>query len=675
MDGISHEKGKATVNKDAFSLFSVGFLRVAVVAPALRVADVTYNAHMIIDALEQAAERGCQLAVFPELSITGYSCADLFYQSLLREQACSALESIIQAGGQYQIAAVVGLPVEAGGKLYNCAALVSDHRVLGIVPKTYLPTTNEYYEERWFSSSRERTVESVQLDGQDIPFGPDLLFHAQNLPGCVIGIEICEDLWTVQPPSGNMALAGATVLLNPSASDEVLSKSDYRRALVQQQAARCLAAYLYAGSGAGESTTDVVWAGHSLIAENGTILAETERFHFSTQIAVADIDVQHLIHERLKNSSFSFAMPSQSYRAIHFSLPESEIRLSSSQRILLRPDLSPTPFVPADPTQRAKHCQEIFHIQSTGLAKRLKHTGLTHITLGLSGGLDSTLALLVTLQAFDTLALKREGIVAITMPGFGTSTRTRTNAERLAQLLGVTLRHISIQAAVQQHLQDIEHDTHVHDVTYENAQARERTQILMDMANQIDALVVGTGDLSELALGWCTYNGDQMSMYHVNAGVPKTLVRYLIEWCAQSLFTGEIAEVLHDIGATPITPELLPLGENETVQQETEVSIGPYLLHDFFLFYIVRHAFSPRKVFWLACQAFTTRYAPEEILHWLRVFYQRFFAHQFKRSAMPDGPKVGSVALSPRGDWRMPSDASNALWMQELEELSHIFSL
>ncbi len=663
------------MKKDVFSLFSVGFLRVAVVSPALRVTDVTYNTHMIIEALEQAAVRGCHLALFPELCITGYSCADLFYQSLLREQARSALQSIAQAAGQHQIAVVVGLPLEAGGKLYNCAAFVSDHRVLGIVPKTYLPTTNEYYEERWFSSSRERTVESVQLDGQGIPFGTDLLFHAQNLPGCVVGIEICEDLWAVQPPSGNMALAGATVLLNPSASDEVLSKSDYRRALVQQQAARCLAAYLYAGAGAGESTTDVVWGGHSLIAENGIILAETERFHFSTQIAVADIDVQRLIHERVKNSSFSSAVAPQFYRSIHFSLPEPEVRLSSSQGILFRPDLSPTPFVPADLTQRGKHCREIFHIQSTGLAKRLKHTGLTRITLGLSGGLDSTLALLVTLRAFDTLALKREGIVAITMPGFGTSTRTRTNAERLAQLLGVTLRHIPIRAAVQQHLQDIEHDPHVHDITYENAQARERTQILMDMANQLDALVVGTGDLSELALGWCTYNGDQMSMYHVNAGVPKTLVRYLIEWCAESLFTGEIAEVLHDISATPITPELLPLGENETVQQETEVSIGPYLLHDFFLFYIVRHAFSPRKVFWLASQAFTTQYTPEEILHWLRVFYQRFFAHQFKRSAMPDGPKVGSVALSPRGDWRMPSDASNALWMQELEELSHTFSL
>jgi NAD+ synthase (glutamine-hydrolysing) len=658
------------MNKDTFSLSSMGFLRVAVVTPALRVADVAHNTHMIIEALAQAAARGCQFALFPELCITGYSCADLFYQSLLREQAYAALQRIAEAAGQQQMAAVVGLPLEVGGKLYNCAAFVGDHTVLGIVPKTYLPTTNEYYEERWFSSSRECTVESIRLADQDIPFGTDLLFHAQNLPGCIMGIEICEDLWAVQPPSGNMALAGAIVLLNPSASDEVLGKSEYRRALVQQQAARCLAAYLYAGAGPGESTTDVVWGGHSLISENGAILAETERFHFSTQMAVADIDAQRLIHERMKNSSFSSALPAQSYRQINFSLPELS---SSPQGNLLRPDLSRTPFVPADPAQRAKHCQEIFHIQSTGLAKRLKHTAVTHITLGLSGGLDSTLALLVTLQAFEKLALPREGIVAISMPGFGTSVRTRTNAERLAQLLGITFQQISIRDAVRQHFQDIGHDEQVHDITFENAQARERTQILMDMANQIGGLEVGTGDLSELALGWCTYNGDQMSMYHVNAGVPKTLVRYLIEWCADSLFTGETAEVLRDISATPITPELLPLGDNNILQQETEVSLGPYLLHDFFLYYTVRYAFSPRKVFWLSRQVFDAQYSPDEILRWLRVFYQRFFAYQFKRSAMPDGPKVGSVALSPRGDWRMPSDASNALWMQELEALSHAF--
>jgi NAD+ synthase (glutamine-hydrolysing) len=388
-------------------------------------------------------------------------------------------------------------------------------------------------------------------------------------------------------------------------------------------------------------------------------------------MAIADVDVQRMNHERLRNSSFSSGQPKQSYKRIQFSLPA---QVTSTEQVTLqRPDLSPTPFVPANPAQRAKHCQEIFHIQSVGLAKRLKHTGMTHVTLGLSGGLDSTLALLVTQQAFEMLSLKRDGIVAITMPGFGTTSRTLGNAEQLAKSLGITLRQISIRDAVLQHFHDIEHDIHTHDVTYENAQARERTQILMDMANQVGGMMVGTGDLSELALGWCTYNADHMSMYHVNAGVPKTLVRYLIEWCADSVYTGETAAVLRDIGATPITPELLPLGENDALLQETEATIGPYVLHDFFLFYAVRHAFAPRKIFWLARLVFGTHYSPTEILRWMREFYQRFFASQFKRSAMPDGPKVGSVALSPRGDWRMPSDASSTLWMQELETLTHSF--
>jgi len=666
-------KGKLVAAKDSelFSLTAMGFLRVAVVAPELHVADVTYNVRAIITALAEAAARGCRLVVFPELGITGYSCADLFYQSLLRHQARAALRQIATAAAQHQIAAVVGLPLEVGGRLYNCAAFISGEAVQGIVPKTYLPTTNEYYEERWFTSSRNCPVSAVDIDGTTVPFGPDLLFQARNMPGCTMGIEICEDLWAVEPPSGAMALAGATVLLNPSASDELLSKSDYRRELVKQQSARCLAAYLYAGSGPGESTTDVIWGGHSLIAENGTILAETERFQFSSQMAAADIDVQRLTHERVKNSSFSAATPPHAYRTIPFTLPEPA---ASAQPVpLLRP-LAKTPFVPADPTQRAQHCQEIFSIQSTGLAKRLKHTGLTRVSLGLSGGLDSTLALLVTIQAFDILHLPHDGIVAATMPGFGTSARTRSNAERLAGSLGITLRQIPICDAVRQHFHDIGHDEQTPDLTYENAQARERTQILMDIANQIGGLVVGTGDLSELALGWCTYNGDQMSMYHVNAGVPKTLVRYLIDWCAESLFTGETAAVLRDIAATPISPELLPLSAEEKLVQETETAIGPYVLHDFFLFYAVRYAFSPRKIFFLASQAFATRYPPAEILHWMRVFYTRFFANQFKRSAMPDGPKVGSVALSPRGDWRMPSDASDALWQHELDALDQLYA-
>lgn len=661
------------MSQETFSPASLGFLRVAVVSPELQVANISYNTQTIIDALRQAASRGSRLAVFPELCITGYTCADLFYQALLQQQAREALLTIVQASADCGVAAVVGLPMELGGKLYNCAAFVCERAVLGIIPKTYLPSTNEYYEERWFSSSRDCPpgLDIIHIADRAIPFGTDLLFSATNFPGCTIGVEVCEDLWAVEPPSGGMALAGATVLLNPSASDDILGKSEYRRALVQQQSARCLAAYLYAGAGPGESTTDVVFAGHSLICENGVIMAETERFHFETQMAIADIDVQRMNHERLRNSSFSSGLPEQSYRLIQFSLP-AEVA-ATGPVTLQRPDLSPTPFVPANPAQRAKHCQEIFHLQSVGLAKRLKHTGMTRVTLGLSGGLDSTLALLVTQQAFEMLSLKRDGIVAITMPGFGTSSRTLGNAEQLARSLGITLLQIPIRDAVMQHFRDIGHDIHTHDVTYENAQARERTQILMDIANQVGGMMVGTGDLSELALGWCTYNADHMSMYHVNAGVPKTLVRYLIEWCADSVYTGETAEVLRDIGATPITPELLPLGENDALLQETEATIGPYVLHDFFLFYVVRHAFSPRKIFGLARQVFDAHYAPVEILRWMHEFYQRFFAAQFKRSAMPDGPKVGSVALSPRGDWRMPSDASSSLWRQELETLTREF--
>ncbi|GHO47939.1 NAD(+) synthase [Ktedonospora formicarum] len=659
---------KDKVHKDMLSPASLGFLRVAAISPELQVAHVEYNTRAIIDAMRQAAARGCQLALFPELCITGYTCADLFYQALLLQQTREALLSIAQATKEFQIAAVVGLPLEVGGKLYNCAAFMNEGEVLGIVPKTYLPTTNEYYEERWFSSSRDCPLREIQLNGKTLPFGADLLFSASNFPSCTLGIEICEDLWAVEPPSGGMALAGATVILNPSASDEILGKDAYRRALVQQQAARCLAAYLYAGAGPGESTTDIVFDGHSMICENGVVLAETERFDFSTQIAIADIDVARMAHERVRNSSFSSALPKQAYRTIQFSMPNQIVE--SEQLELIRPDLSPTPFVPYDPTQRAKHCQEIFHLQSIGLAKRLKQTGITRVTIALSGGLDSTLALLVIQQAFEKLGLPLDGVLAITMPGFGTTSRTLNNAEQLAKSLGITLRNIPIREAVLQHFKDIGHDVDVHDVTYENAQARERTQIAMDMANQIGGIMVGTGDLSELALGWCTYNADHMSMYHVNAGVPKTLVRYLIEWCAESVYAGTTAEVLHDISATPISPELLPLGENEALLQETEATIGPYVLHDFFLYYAVRHAFAPSKIFWLACQVFETHHTPDEILRWLRTFYQRFFASQFKRSAMPDSPKVGSVALSPRGDWRMPSDASSALWLQELDTLA-----
>uniref|UniRef100_A0A7C1JTM9 Glutamine-dependent NAD(+) synthetase n=1 Tax=Caldilinea aerophila TaxID=133453 RepID=A0A7C1JTM9_9CHLR len=649
---------------------SLGYVRVASISPALRVADVDYNVDQIALALKQAQAQGVQLAIFPELCITAYSCADLFYQRRLLDAAIEGLRRVAEESARLFISCVVGLPVLVRGRLYNCAALVSAGRIVGIVPKTYLPTTGEFYEQRWFTPGDRSLPPTLELAGQPTALGIDLLFVAEEMPACVVGIEICEDLWAVEPPSGRLALAGATLLVNPSASNELLGKADYRRDLVRQQSARCLAAYIYAGAGNGESTTDVVYGGHCLIAENGQLLAESERFQMDTQMIVADVDIERLEHERLKNSPFSQASNVAGLRCIPFSLALTE---QPAAPLVNRP-LSRTPFVPADPARRAEHCREIFNIQTMGLVKRLHHTGASRVTLGISGGLDSTLALLVCVRAFDRLGLNRTDIMAITMPGFGTTVRTRNNAERLAQELGVTLRTIPIAASVRQHFQDIGHDEAVHDVTYENAQARERTQILMDVANQIGGLVVGTGDLSEAALGWMTFNGDHMSMYHVNAGVPKTLVRYLVSWCAEEVFTGAIADVLRDIVETPITPELLPLREDEQLAQKTEEAIGPYELHDFFLFQVVRHQFAPLKVFFLARQVFADVYDDKTILHWLEVFYRRFFAQQFKRSSMPDGPKVGSVALSPRGDWRMPSDASSALWTAQLTWLSERIS-
>jgi NAD+ synthase (glutamine-hydrolysing) len=648
------------------SLLSLGFLRSAVISPELRVADVDFNTHKIISAMQEASSYGCRLAVFPELCLTGYSCADLFFQSLLQSRSRRALLDIARAGDASGIATIVGLPFEVNGRIYNCAAFLNEGRILGIVPKTYLPTTNEYYERRWFTSGQDCTGMTIRIEGQETPFGIDLLFRAHEVDKCTIGIEICEDLWAVEPPSSKMALAGATVIANLSASDELLSKAEYRRDLVKQQSARCISAYLYADAGPGESTTDVVFAGHSFIAENGTILNETERYKFSTQIAVTDVDIERITHERWLSSSFTASESRQAFRIVPFKLEDNQ----PPEVSVIRRAISSTPFVPEDLGQRARHCQEIFNIQSTGLAKRLQHIHTNNVSLAISGGLDSTLALLVACRAFDLLGLSRQGIVAISMPGFGTTSRTRENAERLANFLGVSYRQIPISDAVRQHFHDIGHEEAIHDITYENAQARERTQVLMDVANQINGLAVGTGDLSELALGWCTYNGDHMSMYHVNAGVPKTLVRYLIEWCAESEFSGEAAYVLHDICATPITPELLPTGDGDKVQQETETTIGPYVLHDFFLFYIVRYGFSPSKVFYLSRQAFENKFPPAEILKWMKVFYTRFFTNQFKRSAMPDGPKVGSVALSPRGDWRMPSDACVAIWLMELDTIT-----
>lgn len=646
-----------------FTRRTLGFVRVAAISTELRVADPAFNTRATVAAMAAAAEQGCQMAVLPELGLTGYSCGDLFLQGRLLDAARGALSEIAAATARHSIAAVVGVPLESSGRLYNCAAFAANGRIAGVVIKTYLPTYNEFYEARWFTRSTYGAPPTLQLDGAAVPFGADLLFAAANMPACVVGIELCEDLWAVEPPSGRMALAGATLLINASASDEVLGKAEYRRELIRQQSARCLAAYAYAGAGAGESTTDVVYAGHSLLAENGLQLAETDRFQFSTQMVMADLDLQRMVHERMRSTTFSQAGLATGFRTVAFDLPGVDMVMAAAP--WNRP-LARTPFVPANRAERARHSSEIFNIQATGLARRLKHTGAQKVVIGISGGLDSTLALLVITTAFDRLGLDRQGIVAITMPGFGTTARTRSNAEQLADLLGVTLSVIPITDTVRLHFRDIGHPESQHDVTYENAQARERTQILMDVANQIGGLVVGTGDLSEGALGWMTFNGDHMSMYHVNAGVPKTLVRYLVEWAADEMFHGPAAAVLRDIAATPITPELLPLGANQELEQKTEETIGPYALHDFFLFYTVRCQFTPAKIFYLARQAFAGDYDDATIVKWLGIFYRRFFSQQFKRSSMPDGPKVGSVALSPRGDWRMPSDAEATAWLAEL---------
>ena len=644
-------------------LRELGLIRVAAVSPALKVADVAFNLAAIEEATLQAADQGVQLLVFPELAMTGYSCGDLFYQQSLLEKVREGLTTLTALSEQTGMILIVGAPVRQSGRLFNAAVVMSHGRICGVVPKTFLPNTQEFYEERWFSSSFDLVDDQLAWLDEAPPFGTDLLFDVDGMPDCLFGIEICEDAWVANPPSGAMAAAGATLLINLSASPEILGKCSYRRALVESQSARCLSAYLYASAGPGESSTDLVFSGHSLVAEYGQILAETERFQFTSQMAVADIDVQRLVHERLRNNSYAASMTDQDFLLVPVEVTERQAD------DLLRP-IAKTPFVPIDLAERQGRCEEIFAIQTTGLMKRLMHTGSQKVVLGISGGLDSTLALLVTVKAFDRLKWSRNDILAVTMPGFGTTARTKGNAETLAAELGVDLRMISIDAAVHQHFADIGQNPDNHDITYENSQARERTQILMDLANQVGGLVVGTGDLSELALGWATYNGDHMSMYGVNASVPKTLVRYLIEWCAEAEFSGKTAEVLHDVCATPVSPELLPPDEDGAISQKTEDHVGPYELHDFFLFQVVRNQFAPRKILDLACRAFAEDYSQAEILKWLKLFYSRFFAQQFKRSCLPDGPKVGSVSLSPRGDWRMPSDASANLWLEELDQIA-----
>ena len=633
-----------------------GFIKTAALTPSIRVADCAYNARQIIEVLRGAAAAGAEIACLPELCITGYTCGDLFFQPVLQQGARDALADVLRDTAGLPLLFVLGLPLTHGGKLYNCAAVCQNGRVLGVVPKTHLPNYNEFYEKRQFTPApAENGV--IDLSGAQVPFGTNLLFQCGTQPALTLAVEICEDLWAPLPPSTRHAMAGATLICNLSASDETIGKAEYRRALVTGQSARLLCGYVYADAGEGESTTDMVFAGHNMVAENGALLAETAPF--CGGMALTDIDVERLAGERLKNTSFP-AEDSANYEVIPFVLPQN---VSPLTRIV-----SSAPFVPADAEQRARRCDAILAMQASGLKKRLEHTHAKTAVVGISGGLDSCLALLVTVRAFSLLERPLSDIVAVTMPCFGTTERTRTNAQRLCEALGVTLQHVDITQTVRSNFADIGQDEARHDVTYENTQARVRTLVLMNLANRLGGLVIGTGDLSELALGWATYNGDHMSMYGVNASVPKTLIRHIVASVADETESSALRQVLRDILDTPVSPELLP-AENGKISQQTEEIVGPYTLHDFFLYYAVRWGFSPAKVYYLARQAFAGEYTNAVLLKWLRNFYRRFFSQQFKRSCLPDGPKVGSVTLSPRGDWRMPSDASAALWVAQADAL------
>lgn len=631
-----------------------GFYRVAAAVPVLALGDPAENAARSALLAHSAASRRAKVVLFPECGLTGYTCGDLFDSQCLQQATVDALDQFCAATRELDAVLVLGAPLLHAGRAYNCALVIQHGEVHGVVPKTHLPNYREFYEKRWFSSGAQ-TTGSIHLQGKAVPFGVDLLFACGALR---LGIEICEDLWHVIPPSSTLSLAGANVLLNLSASHELVSKADYRRQLVQGQSARCMAAYLYASAGPAESTTDLVFGGHTMIAENGAILAEGKRFQRQQELILADLDLVRLEAQRRIESSFSDGS-APAMRLVSLSA------VSEVEGKLMRP-IPRHPFVPAQSAPRAERCEEIFHIQATGLARRWAHTPCKRLVIGISGGLDSTLALLVASEAAQQLQRAPSQIIAITMPGFGTTGRTYDNAVALARHLGVELREVCIKAACLQHFQDIGHDPADHTVTYENVQARERTQVLMDVANREGGLVVGTGDLSEVALGWSTYNGDHMSMYGVNGSVPKTLIRYVIAYVAESR-DGQAAATLQDILDTPISPELLPAAEDGSIQQKTEDVIGPYELHDFFLYHAQKYGARPAKILRLATQAFHGTYTREEIAGWLRVYFRRFFSQQFKRSCFPDGPKVGSISLSPRGDWRMPSDAQVEQWLHDLD--------
>jgi NAD+ synthase (glutamine-hydrolysing) len=633
-----------------------GFVKVAAAVPAIKVADVDYNVQQIESLLAQAEGKGVEMMVTPELCLTGYTCQDLFREQLLLDKVEEGIVQLLDFTRKLDTILIVGAPVCINALLYNCAVIIQRGTILGVVPKTYLPNYGEFYEKRWFASAQDLNPTDIYLAGCPVHVSAEpILFMTGD--GVQFGVEICEDVWAPIPPSNNLALAGADIILNLSASDELIGKHHYLCSLLAQQSARTISGYVYASSGFGESTQDVVYGGNAMIFENGKLLTEGERFSLQPQIRITQIDVERLRTERRQNTTFINAQ-----RGAHC-LHVAAKAVAPRDFELIR-DIDPHPFIPQEADMQTA-CEEILNIQVAGLAKRLYHINAQKAVIGISGGLDSTLALLVTVKAFDKLGLERKGIIGITMPGFGTTDRTYHNAMTLMKTLGITIREINIAKAVTQHFEDIGHDISQHDITYENSQARERTQILMDVANQVNGLVVGTGDLSELALGWATYNGDHMSMYGVNAGVPKTLIRYLVSYVAGEMATDTLLDILD----TPISPELIPADEKGRIKQKTEDLVGPYELHDFFIYYFLRYGFSPKKIFVMAQKAFAKTYDDATIKKWLTTFCRRFFTQQFKRSCLPDGPKVGTVSLSPRGDWRMPSDASYALWMKECEGL------
>ena len=640
-----------------------GFVKVAAAVPHVQVADCFYNIQQMEGLMRQASDKGVQIIAFPEMSVTAYTCLDLFAQQTLLKNAEQALLKLVSDTADLNILTIAGAPLVTENRLINAAVAFQAGKILGVVPKTYIPNYKEFQEQRWFTSATELRDKTVSIGDRTYPLGSHLLFTAGQVK---VGIEICEDLWVPVPPSSLLAMEGANILVNISASNELIGKHHYLRSLICQQSARCMAGYVYASAGFGESSTDLVFAGNGIIAENGTLLEESPRFTMQEQLVISEIDIENLQNDRQVNTSFmhgTSTLLADETITIPFVLSE-----NSGQPVLTR-SVDPHPFTPSGDALKER-CEEIFQIQVAGLAKRIVHTHSRTAVVGISGGLDSTLALLVTVMTFDALNIPRNQILGITMPGFGTTDRTYTNACDLIRSLGVTLKEISIKDACLQHFKDISHNPSVHDVTYENSQARERTQILMDVANQKNGLVIGTGDLSELALGWATYNGDHMSMYGVNGSIPKTLVRYLVEWVAHNRVDEASRATLLDIVDTPISPELIPADENGNIKQKTEDLVGPYELHDFFLYHFLRFGSSPAKIYFLAQQAFGGSYDKETIRKWLHTFFRRFFQQQFKRSCLPDGPKVGSVSLSPRGDWRMPSDAMATLWLKEIEGLN-----